>query len=350
MPELRSFDELKIEVPKTALLGLAGGAAALTVLTAAPQQAQAAVQFGDRCAAVGDIQTQLQDEGYDISVDQVFGSATESAVKRFQRAEGLSADGIVGTLTAEALGLEDVDAADSPYLAGNSCSATGGGGNPGDGAAGTYTVSSTNGILIRSSASTSGTVVGSYGYGDSVQVTSERKTGSGYTWAKLANRSGWVATSFLSSSSSGGGGNPGTGTAGTYTVTSGDGIVVRSSASTSSTIIGSYGYRDSVQVTSERRTGSGYTWAKLANRSGWVATSFLSSSSSGGGGSNRYVVSTGSGLGVIIRDEPDGDEIGGLAEGATVRVTGESETAGGYEWLKLSGRSGWVAADFLDPA
>lgn len=42
---------------------------------------------------------------YDGSVDGIFGSGTESAVKYFQRKNGLYADGIVGPATAAALGM-----------------------------------------------------------------------------------------------------------------------------------------------------------------------------------------------------------------------------------------------------
>ena len=42
---------------------------------------------------------------YDGSGDGIFGSGTESAVKYFQRKNGLSADGIVGPATAAALGM-----------------------------------------------------------------------------------------------------------------------------------------------------------------------------------------------------------------------------------------------------
>ncbi|MBQ3201803.1 MAG: spore cortex-lytic enzyme, partial [Clostridia bacterium] len=61
---------------------------------------------GSRGEDVKKLQTKLKRWGYyDGSVDGIFGSGTEKAVKYFQRKNGLTADGIVGSATAKALGL-----------------------------------------------------------------------------------------------------------------------------------------------------------------------------------------------------------------------------------------------------
>lgn len=61
---------------------------------------------GSSGATVSEIQTRLKAWGYyNGSVDGVYGSATEKAVKYFQRQNGLSADGQVGAQTLAALGL-----------------------------------------------------------------------------------------------------------------------------------------------------------------------------------------------------------------------------------------------------
>ena len=61
---------------------------------------------GSSGAAVTEIQTRLKNWGYyDGPVDGVYGSKTESAVKFFQRKNGLSADGQVGDQTLAALGI-----------------------------------------------------------------------------------------------------------------------------------------------------------------------------------------------------------------------------------------------------
>lgn len=66
----------------------------------------AVVKQGDSGSTVKQIQTKLKSWGYySGSVDGVFGSKTLAAVKYFQRVNGLTADGIVGTKTAAAMGI-----------------------------------------------------------------------------------------------------------------------------------------------------------------------------------------------------------------------------------------------------
>lgn len=61
---------------------------------------------GSSGAVVREIQTRLKNWGYYFgSIDGVFGSGTESAVKFFQRKNGLTSDGIAGTATLAALGI-----------------------------------------------------------------------------------------------------------------------------------------------------------------------------------------------------------------------------------------------------
>lgn len=61
---------------------------------------------GDRGSAVTTIQTKLKNWGYySGSVDGVFGSQTTTAVRSFQRKNGLTVDGVVGSATQRALGM-----------------------------------------------------------------------------------------------------------------------------------------------------------------------------------------------------------------------------------------------------
>jgi Transglycosylase-like domain/Putative peptidoglycan binding domain len=65
------------------------------------EAATVVLKRGDRGAAVRQLQQALG-----ITADGVFGAQTEQALTRFQRRKGLDADGVVGPQTREALGLE----------------------------------------------------------------------------------------------------------------------------------------------------------------------------------------------------------------------------------------------------
>ena len=66
----------------------------------------AVVKTGSRGQIVKTIQTKLKRWGYyNVSVDGIFGTQTKNAVMYFQRKNGLTVDGIVGSATAKAMGV-----------------------------------------------------------------------------------------------------------------------------------------------------------------------------------------------------------------------------------------------------
>ena len=70
------------------------------------QEVYALSKYSSRGDEVRQIQTKLKNWGYyNGSVDGIYGSATLAAVKYFQRKNGLTADGIAGTKTLQALGI-----------------------------------------------------------------------------------------------------------------------------------------------------------------------------------------------------------------------------------------------------
>ena len=79
------------------------------------QTADAATyQKGSSGSVVTQIQTKLKNWGYYTgSVDGIYGSATESAVKGFQKKNGLTVDGKTGPATLRALGIQTNDASSS---------------------------------------------------------------------------------------------------------------------------------------------------------------------------------------------------------------------------------------------
>ena len=63
-------------------------------------------RYGSRGAEVSQIQTKLKRWGYyNGNVDGIYGSQTLSAVKKFQKKNGLAVDGIAGEKTLKAMGI-----------------------------------------------------------------------------------------------------------------------------------------------------------------------------------------------------------------------------------------------------
>ena len=60
---------------------------------------------GSRGEAVRQVQQQLNNLGYNVDVDGVYGAQTEEAVRRFQQSQGLFVDGVAGEDTQQALGI-----------------------------------------------------------------------------------------------------------------------------------------------------------------------------------------------------------------------------------------------------
>lgn len=79
--------------------------AALSFLYPSPA-AEALSKNGSTGAEVKAIQETLKDRGlYSGSIDGIYGSGTQAAVKKFQKQQGLTADGIAGPLTLKRLGV-----------------------------------------------------------------------------------------------------------------------------------------------------------------------------------------------------------------------------------------------------
>lgn len=76
------------------------------VLMSWNSEVEALSKYGSRGTEVRTIQEKLKRWGYySGSVDGIYGSQTVSAVKKFQKKNGLSVDGIAGTQTLKAMGI-----------------------------------------------------------------------------------------------------------------------------------------------------------------------------------------------------------------------------------------------------
>lgn len=65
-------------------------------------------KIGSTGQEVSDIQKVLKNQGYYTgNIDGIYGTATKNAVIAFQKANGLNADGVVGSKTLAALGIDD---------------------------------------------------------------------------------------------------------------------------------------------------------------------------------------------------------------------------------------------------
>lgn len=76
--------------------------------------ASALSKIGSSGSEVSQIQSRLKEWGYyNGAVDGIFGTATKNAVIAFQKSNGLTADGIVGSKTLEAIGISSATAYNS---------------------------------------------------------------------------------------------------------------------------------------------------------------------------------------------------------------------------------------------
>lgn len=81
-------------------------AMAAIMMTTQAAFALADLRRGDSGALVSQIQSRLKKWGYYTgAVDGQFGAGTETAIKKFQRKYGLTADGVVGEQTARKIGI-----------------------------------------------------------------------------------------------------------------------------------------------------------------------------------------------------------------------------------------------------
>jgi putative chitinase len=84
---------------RTALAAILG-----IVAAAEPGNGEVILRRGSFGDAVGQLQTLLRARGFDITVDNDFGPATELAVMQFQKQSGLKVDGLVDARVRAALG------------------------------------------------------------------------------------------------------------------------------------------------------------------------------------------------------------------------------------------------------
>ncbi|MEW6493018.1 MAG: L,D-transpeptidase family protein [Cyanobacteriota bacterium] len=189
-PQLRSLEELKLSISSSTLVGLAGGAIAVSTVMTAASNAHAAVQRKDACPSVQTLQQALERVGHDPgAVDGAFGGKTEYAVIRFQQRKGLAPDGVVDAATAEALGL-------NPDIA---C------GSDGDGSKASNAITvTTSSLNVRSGPGVGHSAIDVLYNGQTVETTGSITD----NWVQLKD-GGWVSTAYVTGEENvrGGGGS-----------------------------------------------------------------------------------------------------------------------------------------------
>lgn len=145
--------------------------------TAAPSASAAAERPTLRNGSSGDVVKTLQARlialGYSFEpygADGVFGSMTETRVKAFQLAVGISADGIVGPQTWSALDKAEAPKTFTPYL---------------------VRITAGSGLNVREGPGTDYRVKMSLGYGGAYTII-EEKNG----WGKLKSGVGWICLKY----------------------------------------------------------------------------------------------------------------------------------------------------------
>jgi uncharacterized protein YgiM (DUF1202 family) len=241
--------------------GLLGGVVAASVVGTLP--ATAALQRGDSCKAVTNLQNALIQMGHDPGgSDGHFGGKTEYAVLQFQRKNNLTADGMVGPATAGSLGISPLGCNGAinvpptrPTTPGASTVT-----------ARTVEIAVAEGINVRSGPGLSYSIIDGLYNGTVVEVTEE----SG-GWLKLA-RGGWVAASLTTAASGASTPAPSqnsrasSGDSGTVRITTnGNGLNVRSGPGTSYGIVGGVANGQQVATTGQQQGD----WIQLAS-GGWI--------------------------------------------------------------------------------
>ena len=211
------------------------------------------------------------------------------------------------------------------------------------------------GVNVRSGAGTRYGRIGGLAEGASVTIVGQS---GGWYQIKYGSGTGWVCGDYVkktSGGSSGGSSSSGTST-GKVSGTGGSGLNVRSGAGTGYGRIGGLGEGASVTIVGQ---SNGWYQIKYGSGTGWVSSQFVkkgSGGSSGGsssGGSSSggststagYVSGTG-GAGVNVRSGAGTghSRIGGLAEGASVTIVGQSN---GWYKIKYGSGTGWVSSQFI---
>lgn len=253
------------------------------------------------------------------------------------------------------------------------------------------TVTSDDGLRIRSGAGTNNSIVGFLSYNERVEIL-DKKTVGGTVWGKIS--SGWISLDYVKLDSSSSNNSkpeetkpqetkpqettppettkptepeqtkPETSEKKMGTIT-GDDLRIRTGPSTAYSVVGYLNSGDRVEILEQKTSGS-MVWGKISN--GWISMSYVrmdsdtteskpgeskpseskpstdNSSNSSTANETGKVVYTDS---LRIRSGPSTDYsiVGYLSGGTSVTIT-QRTTTGSMEWGKIS--NGWISLDYVE--
>ncbi|MED3952794.1 SH3 domain-containing protein [Priestia aryabhattai] len=204
-------------------------------------------------------------------------------------------------------------------------------------------------LNVRSSASTSASIVTNLSRGSKVTVVKE--SGSWSQIKTAAGQTGWVASQYLQAGS---GSSTPTSNSGSTTsksaVVNASSLNVRSSASTSASVVANLPRNSKVTVVKE--SGSWSQIKTASGQTGWVASQHLQAgsgsstpTSNSGSTTSKSAVVNASSLNVRSSASTSASIVTNLSRGSKVTVVKES---GSWSQIKTaSGQTGWVASQYL---
>lgn len=193
-------------------------------------------------------------------------------------------------------------------------------------------------LNIRASADQSADRVGSYTYGNRVEIL--EKSG---TWGRTSK--GWISLNYVYQD-----GTNGTNTA-KGTITAGGGLYIRSGPGTGYKSVGSYAEGDSVAIL-EQFTYDGVTWG--CTNKGWISMKFVDTGSSSGNNNSssdssdssnkQHGTVTAEGGLRIRKSAGNGEVVGSLKHGDRVTIL-STTNVDGTTWGEIS--TGWISLDYV---